>query len=164
MVAIDFKRKAFFVPRVCLHFIVAVVASMMLGFLPEATLGHYYHGTFVEPLTPFMTISAAIVGMFVGRKLLDSAAIWVWIPGAIVFLQGAAELMAWWSPSWDYSSSRWIYAVRNLLTPNCGSTECLYELFGTTPFVCSIAYSVASYFVLQRAARQSVHVLQSNGV
>jgi len=76
--------------------------------------------------------------------------LWSWIPGLLVFCFGALELMRWWSPSWDYSPNRWQYAVRNLLTSNCGSTECLDELFYTMPFVCSIAYSVASYYVLRR--------------
>ena len=142
--------KGLFVPRVCLHFIVPLMASSALGFLPEATLGQLYHGTAIEPFSPFMAGSAALLGVFVARKLLDRAALWSWIPGLLVFCFGALELMRWWSPSWDYSPKRWRYAVRNLLTSNCGSTECLDELFYTMPFVCSIAYSVASYYVLRR--------------
>jgi len=79
--------KGLFVPRVCLRFIVVVMASSALGFLPEATLGQkLYHGTAIEPFSPFMASSAALLGVFVAHKLLDRAALWSWIPGLLGIL------------------------------------------------------------------------------
>jgi hypothetical protein len=158
-----FKARGFFIPRVCLHFVVGVVISMLVGFVPEALVGNLYHGTAVEPFTPFVTTIAALLGVLLARKLHDTAALWTWVPGVLIFFQGVYELTRYWSPSWSNTASRWQYAFSNLLTPNCGSTECLYELLSTTPLVCSVAYSLTSYVVLRKSISHTESPQLRNG-
>jgi len=140
--------------RVTFHFIVFLPIAFVTGLALEATAGNsLYGGTYVEPFAPFAMSVSAMLAIFTTRKLFDDAAVWVWIPGTLLFIVGVVELVRGWSSAWDKSGSALRYAALHLLTPNCGSTECLEQLLFTAPFVCSISYSVAS-FVTFRYLRQ----------
>ena len=129
--------------RVLLHFMGAVVGGFIVGMLPEFLLGSVYHNTIIEPYSPFVAGSAAVVGYATTRKLHDSAARMVWIAGSIWLLWGMLALATSWDATWSHSS-RIDYVLDNLLNNNCGATECLNELLYTTPWACSLAYSLAA--------------------
>jgi hypothetical protein len=133
----------------CGHCAAAVIISVMAGFVPEVTLGHLYFNTGLEPLVPFMALSAFVIGYVMNRVYGHRAALWVWVPFFTLFLFAAYSLYREWNPAWE-PRGHLEYMYVNLLgrTTACSGTECLYELFFTTPLVTSVMYSVAARFGL----------------
>jgi hypothetical protein len=91
---------------------------------------------------PFILLSAAVVGYLLNRRFGHRAALWVWVLGFYWLLLGVWDLSRHWSPAWDYHPTRWSFAAANLFGPDCGDTECLWELLVTYPFAASVVYSV----------------------
>ncbi len=137
---------------ILVHSALAVLACMVLGFIPEAFLGQLLYGTRLEPLMPGFTVISLLVGFFVTRKIAEpEAAMWIWVPWLFWFLVGFRELAGNWSPMWDSHLNRWTYAFDNLFgtTPNCSATECWYEILFTAPLLCAICYSIGAVFALK---------------
>ncbi len=155
------RRAGLFPIIVVLHFVGATLISMVVGFIPEATLGqwifsHVTHS--LEPFSPFVAAIAAVLGFLVARSWHDRRAVWAWIPGLLWFALGIHSMLLVngivQSGQWVGSSpSRFLFD--NLLSDKCGDTECLNELFFTTPLVCSVAYSLASGATLWKASKVS---------
>jgi FtsH-binding integral membrane protein len=103
------------------------------------------------PYSPFIWGSGLLLGFLINRRMQDRSACWLGVFGVLVFLL----LMAW-----DVSLLRhsvyyrgatgghfWKYEVGQLFALNsnvCGNSECLGELFFTTPFFSLISYSVGA--------------------
>jgi len=130
-----------------LHSFLAVPVAMSVGFLPEALLSQIYHHTPLEPFSPVIAATAVGLAILSSRWIGSGAAKWVWILPFLWFLFNLWDLARSWSPAWDSSSSKWTYAVKELVTPQCGSTECLYELLATIPLTAAIAYSLTYLFL-----------------
>ena len=131
------------------HSLLAVPVAMFVGFLPEALAGRLYVNTPLEPFTPMIALSAVCLAVFSSRWVASKVARWVWILPLLWFFYNGWDLMRSWSPAWDSSSSRWTYALKELLSSHCGSSECLYELFATTPLAASAAYAITYFFVMK---------------
>lgn len=144
------------VAAVIVHSAVAVTACMILGFVPEALLDQMVYGTRLEPLMPGFTVVSILLGFFVARKIAEpEPAKWIWVPWLFWLSVGFGEVAGHWSPAWDVHPSRWSYAFENLFgtTPNCGATECLYEVFFTAPFLCAAFYSIGAAIALKASRR-----------
>jgi hypothetical protein len=132
------------------HSFLAIPVAIAVGFLPEAFLSSVYHNTFIEPFTPMIALVALGLAVLSSRWIRSVAAKWVWTLPLLWFLYGVWELTHSWSPTWDSSSSRWDYAFKELLSSQCGDSECLGELLYTTPLVASVVYSLAYVVILKR--------------
>lgn len=131
-----------------IHFLIASVGGMLVGFLPEGLIGRLYYNTGFEPYSPAIACSALLLGYFVASKILGGrGANWTWLAGILWLLVGIWDVTRFWSASWSPEKTRWGYMLANLFgpTPRCSSTECLYELFYTTPFAASVMYSVGNF-------------------
>jgi hypothetical protein len=121
---------------------------MLLGFLPEALTSRLYYNSGLEPYSPAIAASALLLGYFVSSRVLSSrAAMWTWLVGVLWLLVGVQELTSHWSANWSPEKTRWGYALANLFGPTlkCSGSECLYELFFTTPLAASVMYSIGAY-------------------
>lgn len=139
-------------PRIAdflLHSVLAIPVAMILGLIPEALASSIYHNTFLEPFTPMIVLTAVILAVLSSKWIRSSVARWVWTLPSAWFLYGFYDATRYWSPVWDSSSSKWSHAFKELLTTQCGSSECLGELFFTTPLVCSVVYSLAYLIILK---------------
>jgi CDP-diglyceride synthetase len=140
------------------HYFVAVAGAMIIGFLPEAVLSErVYYNTGLEPYSPMIAITAFLLGYFVSVHIFKGrAATFVWIIGLAWMMFGIYDTTRYWSASWSPEKTRWGYMLANLFGPTrkCSGSECLGELFFTTPFTASIVYSIGAYLAKQRDARR----------
>jgi hypothetical protein len=139
------------------HYFVAVAGAMMIGFLPEALLSRVYYNTGIEPYSPMIAITAFLLGYFVSLFIFDGrAAAFVWIIGLAWMVFGIYDMTRYWSASWSPERTRWGYMLANLFGPTlkCSGSECMGELFFTTPFTASITYSIGAYVRRRRDARR----------
>ena len=138
------------------HFFVAVAGGMLIGFFPEALVSRFYYNTGLEPYSPAIAASALLLGYFAARHLGLRAATWTWTIGVLWLLLGVHELTSGWSASWSLVKTRWEFAFANLFgsTLKCSGSECLYELFYTTPFTASVTYSVGACLRKRLQTRQ----------
>jgi hypothetical protein len=130
------------------HFVIAAVGGMFIGFLPEALVSRIYYNTGFEPYSPAIATSAFLLGYFVSYRFLSArVAIWTWAIGVAWLVVGVYELTSHWSASWSPEKTRWGYAIANLFgsTLKCSGSECLYEVFFTTPFAASVLYSIGAF-------------------
>ncbi len=137
------------------HFFVAVVGAMIIGFLPEALLSGVYYNTGIEPYSHMIAITAFLLGYFVSLFIFDGrAAAFVWIIGLAWMVFGIYDMTRYWSASWSPEQTRWGYMLANLFGPTlkCSGSECMGELFFTTPFTASITYSIGAYVRKRRDA------------
>jgi hypothetical protein len=137
-----------------LQFVLAVVGSMLIGFLPEAFISRYYYNSGFEAYSPAIFATAIMLGYLVTRslghssaimrKLGHSSAMWVWIVGLVWLVYGAYDESSQWYKG--VAHSRLDYIVANFFGPTskCSETECLNELFFTTPFTATIGYSLGA--------------------
>jgi hypothetical protein len=129
-----------------LHYFIAVVGGMIVGFLPEAALSRLYYNTGLEPYSPAIALTALLLGYFVSVYIGDGrAAIHVWVLGLLWMIFGIYGTMTYWSASWSPERTRWDYMLANLFgaTLKCSGTECLYELLYTTPFTAWLPIQLA---------------------
>ena len=142
-------RETHFLGGLSLQFFLAVVGSMSIGFLPEALISRYYYNSGVEAYSPAISVTAIMLGYLVARKLGHSPATWVWIGGLAWLLYGAYSESSQWNRG--AAHSRLDYVVANFFGPTskCSATECLNELFCTTPFAATVGYSLGAAFGLR---------------
>ena len=120
---------------------------MIIGFLPEALISRMYYNSGLEPYSPVIAATSFGLGYFVADRILNGrAATFVWIIGVAWMVFGIYDTTRYWSASWSPEKTRWGYALANLFGPTvkCSGSECLGELFFTTPFAASITYSVGA--------------------
>jgi hypothetical protein len=149
----QFLKKLGFWTNLLHHSVVAILGSMLIGFLPEAFIGRSYYNTGLEPYSPMILLVAGCLGYWRNKKLGQSAACWIWIIGVAWLLYGAFEESVYWHNS-GYSS-RMQYVSNNFFsrTSVCSGSECLGELIFTTPCAVSIVYSVAAAIGLKSHRR-----------
>lgn len=130
------------------HSFVAVAGAMAIGFVPEAKLGQAYYNTAADPYSPVIALVALLLGYFLSRHVRKGqAAEFVWVVGCAWMLFGIYATASGWNSTWSAERSRVAYVLANLFgsTLKCSGTECLGELFFTTPFTATMAYSIAAY-------------------
>ncbi|MGB8987982.1 MAG: hypothetical protein WCC37_15385 [Candidatus Sulfotelmatobacter sp.] len=131
-----------------LHCFVAVAGGMLLGFLPEALIGKLYYNTGFEAYSPAIALTALLLGYFVSNRIGNGrSASWVWIIGFLWLLFGICDETRSWSATWSPEKTRWGYTLANFFGPTlkCSGSECLDELFFTTPFTATVVYSIGAY-------------------
>jgi hypothetical protein len=136
-----------------LHYLVGVVGGMVIGFLPEAELSRIYYNTGLEPYAPAIAITALLLGYFVSVHIgKGRAATSAWVLGLLWMFFGIYDTTRYWSASWSVEKTRWGYVLANLFGPTlkCSGSECLGELFFTTPFTASVTYSIGAYIRKRR--------------
>ena len=139
------------------HYLIAVVGAMIIGFFPEMFVSRLYLNTGLEPYSPMIAATAFLLGYFVAGLVSDGrASTFVWIIGLAWMLFGVYDTTRFWSASWSPEKTRWGYTLANLFGPTlkCSGTECMGELFVTTPFTASITYSVGAYLRQRRDTRR----------
>jgi hypothetical protein len=147
-------RRLGFLLTIPIHFVLAVVGSMAIGFLPEAFVGHLYYNTGLDPYSPMILVAAGCLGYWVNKKVGHASARWIWVIGVIWLAYGASEESAYWATT--SAPSRMQYVMDNFFgrTSACSSSECLAEFFFTTPCAVSIVYSIVAVFGLKSYRRR----------
>jgi hypothetical protein len=150
-------RRLVFLLSVPIHFFLAVLGSIAIGFLPEASIGRLYYNTGLEPYSPMILVVAGCLGYWVNKKVGHSSARWIWILGIAWLTWGAWEETTYWYNSPSYAS-RMQDVIDNFFgrTSSCSNSECLAEFFFTTPCAISIVYSVAAVFGLAAYKRSGL--------
>jgi hypothetical protein len=145
-----------------LHCVYLAVASMTVGFLLEAALGHFWTDTILEPFAPGTALVALLTGYFVvSRGQSRRAAAWMWTVGVVWLAFGIYD-MAWgsdaWDPTWSTEKTRFAYVIAELFGPTdkCSGSECLGELIFTMPFAASVMYSIGAYIKLRSLAKSAL--------
>jgi hypothetical protein len=137
---------------------------MLLGFVPDGLVSaRIFPRGFFDFVPPFMTAIALLLGYVVARWMRDRTAVWAWLPGVLWFAYGAwSELlpMGLYESRHGLSPSALDHVFAQLLTSNCGDTECLYQFFYTVPAVLAIAYSLSSWLTLRFSRGDSAAVVQ----
>ena len=144
-----------------LHFVLAAVGGMLIGFFPEALIGKLYYNTGIEAYSPAIAVSALLLGYFVSYRVLSSrAAMWTWVVGALWLLFGIQEIAIGWNANWSPERTRWAYAFANLFgsSVRCSGSECLDELLFTTPFAASVTYSIGVYLRERHLKRPELQI------
>jgi hypothetical protein len=107
-----------------------------------------------EPYFALPVVAGLFLGVMSGRFFRSSSAAWVWVVPTII--------LVWNLFSWQNGGYRpyWPDVWNNYFGSNCGSSECLYELFVTAPFYTSVAYTLG--WITRRAmTSHSAHLPKS---
>jgi hypothetical protein len=150
-------KQAIWIKSLVLHYLIAVVVSMIVGFLPEIIIGKLYYNTGLEPYSPLIALTAFLLGYFVSLRVRGGrAATFVWTLGLCWMLFGIYDTASSWSPL-TRVATRWEYVLNSLFGPasRCSGSECLGELVFTTPFTASVTYSMGAYFRKRRSVMQA---------
>lgn len=102
---------------------------------------------------PFVWGPGLILGFLANRRMLQSTACFVWMPGLIWLVLGTFD-QTFHRPNW----ASWIVAVKEGMFPvsqnGCGTTECLGVLVYTMPAVNSVAYSLGAWLALRSTRKK----------
>ena len=100
-----------------------------------------------EPHFVFPVLAAFVFGLVSHRYSRSLSAMWVWVLPLIIFV--------WNLFTWKNGGFRpyWPDVWNNYFGSDCGSSECLYELFVTAPFYTSLAYTLG--WLAKRALQKS---------
>jgi hypothetical protein len=142
---------------------VAVVGAMVISFPLEALLEGGYDNTGLAAYSPAIAFTAFLLGAFVsGRIRKGQAANFVWIIGLLWLLFGMYDETRYWSAIWSVEKTHLGYILANFLGPadRCSGSECLGELFYTTPFAASITYSIGAYIRKRQMRRKNLSRLE----
>lgn len=139
------------------QYVVAVAGAVIIGFLPEAFLSRSYYNSVLGPYSPVIALVAFVLGYLVSFRIRKGqAATFVWVVGLLWLVFGMYGNTRNWSANWPMEKSRYIVANFFGPTASCSATECLAELFFTTPFTASIAYSIGAYIRKRKARRRTL--------
>jgi hypothetical protein len=115
-----------------LHSVIAFLACVggtVLGALLQP------HAGLFSPIRQFAAVCvlAGFAGYCAKAWSESRAAFWIWIPPGLVLAQ-----------SLFFSERAWPSAWKQYFGPDCSSSECLYALFLTAPFLGAVTYSLAA--------------------
>ena len=130
-----------------LQLLVALLC-MLIGFAGDLVLDHMYYAAPFRQLALCSIVAAGVGGYILTRFRPRKSAVFVWIPGVLLFSYIAASLASAWSPAWA-PSSRLSYVWNGLFGPDCTSQECIYTLAADV-FLSSIVYSITARIALAR--------------
>ena len=88
-----------------------------------------------EPYFILPVLAAFIFGLLSRRYSRSTSAVWVWVLPTVI--------LSWSLLTWKNGGFRpyWPDVWDNHFGPDCGSSECMYELLVTAPFYTSLAYT-----------------------
>jgi len=116
-----------------------------IGFLLEALFNRYYQGSHIAAFSPCIAVSAFVMAFFANRRrgnhspLLFAIAGLLWLALA-VWDEGRA-----WNPTWaQESKSNYLVHMFFGTRAQCSASECIGELFFTTPCLAAITYSLGA--------------------
>lgn len=144
-------RRLGFLPALFLHYVLAVVGSIVIGFFPEILVENMNPNGILEPYSPMIQIVAGFLGYLVNKRLGHSAARWIWVLGVAWLAYGAIGDSSYWYNSPGYSSRMQYIWVQFFGT--CSNSECAGQFLFTTPCAISIIYSVAAAIGLKSYRR-----------
>ena len=125
---------------------VVVAVAVLTALVTRNTSGGDFVDHLIEQpsfvlLNPPYFIAPVVAGFLLGllshRRFLSGTALWVWVVPAC--------LLAWSAATWQShgdSRAHWHDVWANYFSSQCSSSECLYEVFVTTPFYTSVTYSL----------------------
>lgn len=128
--------------------VVGLVAAFLLAGLTAAFTKNTSGGNWADHVADQFILKAAgepyfVFPVFIGfalgglsyRYSRSSSAAWVWVLPTIALVW---NVLTWKNGGDPYWPDVW----NNYFGSQCGSSECLYELFVTMPFYTSLAYAV----------------------
>jgi len=142
-----------------LQLFVAEFVSFFCGWLPEVKFSSNFTNTGWEPYSPAITCAALALGFYLSPVVLKTkGAASTWMIGVLWLCYGFFETAKGWSPASSDQPTRWAYAATNLFgkTDQCSGSDCMGELFFTTPCSVAVAYSIGAiaYRCWQRVAHK----------
>jgi hypothetical protein len=126
-------------------FVTAIIPAVLIAAVTKNTSGGNWVDHLAEqrildaagePYFLFPILSGFALGVLSCRYSRSSSAAWVWILPTVVLL--------WNVLTWQSGGFRpyWPDVWNNYFGSDCGSSECVYELFVTAPFYTSLAYTL----------------------
>jgi hypothetical protein len=149
--------------EVAVHALIAMLITVTIGITVAARVGHLLatpsQCRWVDiPYSPLIWGTAFVCAYFLNQRLESRAATWVWIVGIAWFLVVLSDQLRFHRPelcggcslfqdtwntyfAWDYRK--------------CADSECLGQVFATTPLLNSLAYSIGAWVGLRSRKRDS---------
>jgi len=145
------------------HLVAAMVASVIIGGVLAALVQHLIgdvgpknwtlHKVATDaPYSPLLWGSALLLGLVVNRRTRNRSACWIWVAGLCWLGLWIWDAVSIYDPRWCQGCSLSQNVWRNFFTVGYNSClqDCLAELFGTTPTLNSIAYSIGAWIAIKR--------------
>lgn len=117
----------------------AFIAMLWVSTIGKA-LGNWQPG-FLGNVAAYAAAGIAL-GYVINGRLPSRLGMWVWVPlflWLVALMHDFAAPLGAWRGIWT-----------NFFTDRCDSSECLYELLGTWPFLGSLGYSMGTWLKLKR--------------
>jgi hypothetical protein len=122
----------------------AIIPSVLIAAVTKNTSGGNWVDHMVdqhilraagEPYFIFPVLAAFMLGLLSHRYSQSTSASWVWVLPTVILI--------WNLLTWKNGGFRpyWPDVWNNYFGSDCGSSECMYELFVTAPFYASLAYT-----------------------
>lgn len=117
--------------------------ALAIGFVPEVLLSGYYQQTHIAAFSPCIATTAFMMALLVNRRRKDRAPLLFGIAGLLFLAFAIGREGHAWDPSWAHESKQQYLLHAFFGTEQqCSSSECLSELFCTTPCTAAVAYSL----------------------
>jgi hypothetical protein len=141
---------------VVIHAMVAMIITVIIGVVLAGELGRTLgvsQNRWVDmPYAPVIWSTALLFSYVLNLRFRTQAAVWVWVFGVAWFLFLLTYELRFHDPRWcdgcslaqDIWNSYFTWDYRK-----CGNTECLGQVFGTTPLLNSLAYSIGAWLALR---------------
>lgn len=142
-----------------LHTIVALVISTFLGGVITVGVGPWFGDSqnvlLSPPYAPLLWSPALLVGFLLNRALRNNSAKWVWIMGLLWLISRIFITLRWYNPRWCHGCSAPQFIWYSYFSYRDCMQECLGQLFGTTPMLSSVAYSIGAMLGLKSGRHAS---------
>jgi hypothetical protein len=122
-----------------------------IGFILEALFSRYYQASHIAAFSPCIAVTAFVTAFFANRRRRDRGPLLFGVAGLLWLAFAIWDEGRAWNPTWAHES-RSNYLVHMFFgTPaQCSASECIGELFFTTPCIAAIVYSIGAAVGLLR--------------
>lgn len=122
---------------------IGTVVSVIVLFL-FSPMAEKANPLFDWPYSPLLWGIALLIGVVANNVIRHSSGYWVWVIGALWLAYSIYDTLRGYDPRWCLGCSPSFYAWHSFFAYGDAYQEGLGMLFGTTPMLNSIAYSIGA--------------------
>jgi len=127
-----------------------------IGFLIEAWLGERYENSHIAAFVPCIAATAFLTAFLVNRKRRDRAPLLIGLAGVPCLVFAIWYEGLYWNYAWARESkNQYLIHMFFGTERQCSATECVGELFFTSPCIAAIAYTLGAVIGFMMPARRS---------
>jgi len=139
-----------------------VLCSLLLIFVFSSVLPKGENVLFDFPYSPLFWGPLLVIGFLVNNIMRHNSGQWVWVIGVLWLASSIASTLRGYDPRWCLGCSASQYVWHSYFTYGDSYEEGLGLVFGTTPMLNSVAYSIGAALGMRSRWPLSVRIARSS--